>query len=47
MERTEKITAIVKTVSKKTAVPEADESLFDAGYLDINFEKVFIYFNCA
>lgn len=34
MERTEKITAIVKTVSKKTAVPEADESLFDAGYLD-------------
>ncbi len=34
MDRTEMIIAVVKTVSRNAAVPKADESLFDSGYLD-------------
>ncbi len=34
MDNRERIIAIVKSVSKKPAVPDAEESLFDAGYLD-------------
>ena len=34
MDRTDRIIAIVKEVSKKKTVPEAGESLFDSGYLD-------------
>jgi len=30
----ERIVAIVKSVSKKTTVPDAEESLFDSGFLD-------------
>ena len=30
----EKIQAIVKQVSGKSALPDADESLFDSGFLD-------------
>jgi acyl carrier protein len=34
MDRIEIISEILKTVSKKPAVPDEDESLFDSGYLD-------------
>ncbi len=34
MDRTDRIIAIVKEVSKKKSVPETGESLFDSGYLD-------------
>ena len=34
MDNKERIIAIVKTVSKKTTLPAADESLFDSGFLD-------------
>ena len=34
MDNKQRIVAIVKTVSKKSTVPEADESLFDSGFLD-------------
>lgn len=34
MDNRERIIAVVKTVSKKTALPDADESLFDSGFLD-------------
>jgi acyl carrier protein len=34
MDNRERIAAILKDVSKKTAVPDASESLFDSGYLD-------------
>jgi acyl carrier protein len=34
MDSKEKIIAILKNVSKKPSVPDADESLFDSGFLD-------------
>ncbi len=34
MDNRTRIIAILKTVSKKSNVPDADESLFDSGYLD-------------
>lgn len=34
MDRTDRIIAIVKEVSKKKSAPEAGESLFDSGFLD-------------
>ena len=34
MDNRERIVAVVKTVSKKTTLPDADESLFDSGFLD-------------
>jgi acyl carrier protein len=34
MDNKDRIIAIVKTVSKKTTLPAADESLFDSGFLD-------------
>jgi acyl carrier protein len=34
MDNKERILAIVRKVSDKTAAPEADESLFDTGFLD-------------
>ncbi|HEV2688493.1 MAG TPA: acyl carrier protein [Bryobacteraceae bacterium] len=34
MDNKGRIVAIVKSVSKKTDVPDAEESLFDSGYLD-------------
>lgn len=34
MDNKERILAIVRKVSQKTAVPEPDESLFDTGFLD-------------
>jgi acyl carrier protein len=34
MDNRARIAAILKDVSKKTAVPDASESLFDSGYLD-------------
>jgi len=34
MDNRERIVAVLKTVSKKTTVPDADESLFDSGFLD-------------
>ena len=34
MDKRERIIAIVKSVSKKTSAPDAEESLFDSGYLD-------------
>jgi acyl carrier protein len=34
MDNSEKIIAILKSVSKKNSVPAADESLFDSGFLD-------------
>jgi acyl carrier protein len=34
MDNRERIIAIVKSVSKKSAVPDAEESLFDSGFLD-------------
>ena len=34
MNKQEKITAIVKRVSKKPIAPDPEESLFDSGYLD-------------
>ena len=34
MDRTVKIIEIVRSISKKTTVPDRDESLFDSGYLD-------------
>jgi acyl carrier protein len=34
MDNRERIIAIIKSVSKKTAVPDAGESLFDSGFLD-------------
>lgn len=32
--RQERLTAIVRSVSRSPAQPDADESLFDGGYLD-------------
>ena len=34
MSKQDKITEIVKRVSRKPIAPEPDESLFDSGYLD-------------
>ena len=34
MDNKERIVTILKNVSKKSAVPDASESLFDSGYLD-------------
>jgi acyl carrier protein len=34
MDDRQRILAILKSVSKKTSVPDADESLFDSGFLD-------------
>ncbi len=34
MDNRERIIAIIQSVSKKTAVPDAGESLFDSGFLD-------------
>ncbi len=34
MDNRQRIIAILQRVSKKTAVPGADESLFDSGFLD-------------
>jgi acyl carrier protein len=34
MSKQDKITAIVKRVSKKSVAPDPEESLFDSGYLD-------------
>jgi len=34
MDNRDRIVAILKSVSKKTSVPDAGESLFDSGYLD-------------
>jgi acyl carrier protein len=34
MDNRERIIAVVKGVSKKTALPDAEESLFDSGFLD-------------
>jgi acyl carrier protein len=34
MSKQDKITDIVKRVSKKSVAPEPEESLFDSGYLD-------------
>ena len=34
MDNRERIITILKSVSKKTSVPDADESLFDSGFLD-------------
>lgn len=34
MSKQDKITEIVKRVSKKPAAPDPEESLFDSGYLD-------------
>lgn len=34
MDNRERIVAILKGVSKKSSVPDADESLFDSGFLD-------------
>lgn len=34
MDDRERIVAIIKNVSKKTAVPDGEESLFDSGFLD-------------
>ena len=34
MDNRERIVAILKGVAKKSEVPDADESLFDSGFLD-------------
>ncbi len=34
MDNRERVTRVVKSVSKKPALPDADESLFDSGFLD-------------
>jgi len=34
MDNRERIVAVVKSVSKKTTLPDAEESLFDSGFLD-------------
>jgi acyl carrier protein len=34
MDNRERIIAVVKGVSKKTTVPDTEESLFDSGFLD-------------
>ena len=34
MDNRERIIAVVKIVSKKTTLPDAEESLFDSGFLD-------------
>ena len=34
MDNRERVTKVLKSVSKKPALPEADESLFDSGFLD-------------
>lgn len=34
MDNRQRIVAILQTVSKKSEVPDADESLFDSGFLD-------------
>jgi acyl carrier protein len=34
MDNKERIITILKNVSKKSAVPDSSESLFDSGYLD-------------
>lgn len=34
MDNRERIVAILKAVAKKSEVPDADESLFDSGFLD-------------
>ena len=34
MDNRERVIKVVKSVSKKPALPDADESLFDSGFLD-------------
>jgi acyl carrier protein len=34
MDNKDRIVAILKSVAKKATVPDADDSLFDSGYLD-------------
>ena len=34
MDNRERIIALVKSVSKKTTLPDTEESLFDSGFLD-------------
>jgi len=34
MDNRERIITLVKSVSKKTTLPDAEESLFDSGFLD-------------
>jgi acyl carrier protein len=34
MDNRERVTRVLKSVSKKPALPDADESLFDSGFLD-------------
>jgi len=34
MDNRERIIALVKSVSKKTTLPDVEESLFDSGFLD-------------
>ena len=34
MDNRERVTRVVKSVSKKPALPDANESLFDSGFLD-------------
>ncbi|HTS50102.1 MAG TPA: acyl carrier protein [Bryobacteraceae bacterium] len=34
MDNRERIVGVLKSVSKKSEVPDADESLFDSGFLD-------------
>ena len=34
MDNRERITKVLKSVSKKPALPDGDESLFDSGFLD-------------
>ena len=34
MDNRERVTKVLKSVSKKPALPDADESLFDSGFLD-------------
>jgi acyl carrier protein len=34
MDNRERIIALLKSVSKKTTLPDAEESLFDSGFLD-------------
>ena len=34
MDNRERVTRVLKSVSKKPSLPDADESLFDSGFLD-------------
>jgi acyl carrier protein len=34
MDNRERVTKVLRSVSKKPALPDADESLFDSGFLD-------------